>query len=686
MSTNRRKFLQLLSSGAVSAAFSGSIARALEIPAHNKSRSIEDVGHIVIFTQENRSFDQYFGSLRGVRGFGDPRAVVLPSGQSVWNQPNGSGTLAPFRPDVANWGMQFLQDVDHGWTSGHEAWNGGKYDNWIAAKNSPATMVYYTRQDIPFHYALADAFTICDAYYCSVLGPTDPNRYHIFTGWLGNNGLGGGPVIDNAELGYDWSGYPEVLQAAGISWKVYQDIGEGLDAANSWGWTGDNPHIGNFGDNSLLYLHQYQKAAPGTPLYEGAKTGTNVLKSGTLFDELRADVLANKLPQVSWIAAPEAYTEHPNWPPNYGAWYISQILDALTANPDVWSKTVLFLNYDENGGFFDHMVPPTPPASRVEGLSSVDTTDEIFAGNSSNQSGPYGLGVRVPMLVISPWSKGGWVNSEVFDHTSPIQFVEARFDAKSPNITPWRRAVAGNLTSAFDFRRPNSHAVTLPSTDSYKPADQNRHPNFNLVAPTNNSVPAQENGTRPARGVPYELHVDGSLDQGAGTLSIGFRNTGKAAAVYQVRSGNSSAGPWTYTVGPDAKLSDTWPFRGFGQGNYDLSVYGPNGFLRTFKGDVGGQDVEVFTHYVVDDDAGIELVLRNRGTNSVDVQLKDVYSGNVLGRSLPQGGATAAFFRLDKTFGWYDVIVSVQGEAGFERRVAGHVETGEDSMSDPALG
>lgn len=683
MSTNRRKFLQLLSSGAVSAAVSGSIARALEIPAHSKSGSIEDVSHIVILTQENRSFDQYFGSLRGVRGFGDPRAVVLPDGQPVWNQPNGSGTLGPFRPDVPNWGMQFLQDVDHGWTSGHQAWNGGKYDNWIAAKGS-AAMAYYTRQDIPFHYALADAFTICDAYYCSVLGPTDPNRYHIFTGWLGNNGQGGGPVVDNAELGYDWSGYPEVLQAAGVSWKIYQDMGDGLDAADSWGWT-SNPFIGNFGDNSLLYLHQYQNAAPGTPLYEGAKTGTDVLKSGTLFDELRADVLADKLPQVSWIAAPEAYTEHPNWPPNYGAWYISQILDALTSNPDVWSKTVLFLNYDENGGFFDHIVPPTPPASRTDGISNVDTTNELFPGSSTYQPGPYGLGVRVPLLVISPWSKGGWVNSEVFDHTSLIQFVEARFGAISPNITPWRRAVTGNLISAFDFRRPNSQPVTLPSTDSYKPADQNRHPSLSLTVPANNSVPAQEKGIRPARAVPYELHVDTFIDQSSGTLTIRFGNRGKSAAVYQVRSGTSGAGPWTYTVGPETKVSDVWSFRGFGQTDYDLSVYGPNGFFRTFKGNIGGQNLEVLTHYVVDDAPGIELVLRNRGTESVDVQLKDVYSGNVLMRSLQQGGATAAFFRLAETFGWYDIIVSVQGEAGFERRVAGHVETGQDSVSDPAL-
>jgi len=244
---------------------------------------------------------------------------------------------------------------------------------------------------------------------------TDPNRYYMWTGWVGNDGSGGGPVIDNAEAGYGWSTYPELLQAAGITWKIYQDIGIGLDAAGSWGWT-SNPYIGNYGDNSLLYFHQYQNAQPGSPLYLGAKTGTDISVGGTLFDILRRDVLTNHLPQVSWIVAPEAYCEHPNWPANYGAWYVSNALAALTANAEVWSRTAIFVMYDENDGFFDHMVPPYPPQSRQQGLSTADTTLEIFPGNSTYASGPYGLGPRVPLIVVSPWSKGGWVCSQTFDH------------------------------------------------------------------------------------------------------------------------------------------------------------------------------------------------------------------------------------------------------------------------------
>src|SRR5262245_61858459 len=213
--------------------------------------------------QENRAFDHYFGTLRGVRGFGDPRPMTLPSGQPVWFQPNGAGFLLPFHPSVPNFGLAFLEDTPHGWSDTHAAWNNGKYDQWIATKGR-STMAFYTRDDIPFFYSLADAFTICDAYHCSFLGATDPNRYHMWTGWVGNDGKGGGPVINNAEAGYDWSTYPERLERNGVSWKIYQDIGVGLDEAGVWGFT-DDAYIGNFGDSSLLYFHQYQNAKPGKP-------------------------------------------------------------------------------------------------------------------------------------------------------------------------------------------------------------------------------------------------------------------------------------------------------------------------------------------------------------------------------------------------------------------------------------
>ena len=226
MTTDRRTFLQLLASGAVTAAFPPSIARALSIPAHCRTGTINDVEHIVIMMQENRSFDHYYGTLRGVRGFGDNRAIDLPNGNPVWYQPNNNGYLLPFHPGAPNLGLQFIEDLAHDWTTTHAAWNQGKYDQWVPNKGT-TTMAHLVRSDIPFHYALADAFTICDAYHCSLFGPTDPNRYYMWTGWVGNDGSGGGPVVDNAEAGYGWSTYPELLQKADISWKIYQDVGDG---------------------------------------------------------------------------------------------------------------------------------------------------------------------------------------------------------------------------------------------------------------------------------------------------------------------------------------------------------------------------------------------------------------------------------------------------------------------------
>jgi phospholipase C len=691
MSTDRRTFLKLLTSSAASGAFPASISRALAIPANNHTASINDVEHIVFMMQENRSFDHYFGTLRGVRGYGDPRAVKLPTGKSVWHQPdptNPDGYVLPFHPGAPNLGLQFLEDLAHDWTTTHTAWNDGKYDQWVPQKGT-TTMAHLTRSDIPFHYALADAFTVCDAYHCSLLGPTDPNRYHMWTGWVGNDGSGGGPVIDNAEAGYGWSTYPELLQNAGISWKVYQDIGDGLDAADYWGWTGEAPYIGNYGDNSLLYFFQCQNAPDNSPLAQKARTGTNIKKSGGLFDIFRQDVLANRLPQVSWIVAPEAYTEHPNWPANYGAWYVSQVLDALTANPEVWSKTAFFLMYDENDGFFDHMVPATPPQSRAEGISTVGTTNELFAGDSNYPPGPYGLGVRVPMIVISPWSKGGWVNSEVFDHTSLIQFIERRFGSHphitESNITKWRRAVTGDLTSAFNFASPNDAKVHLPSTVAYLPPDNDRHPDYTPAPPSVQALPVQEPGTRPARALPYMLYVDGEANASHGTIQLNFSNPGKAAAVFHVRSGDGLTGPWTYTVGAGDQTSDTFGARG--NPSYDLSVFGPNGFLRTFAGGLanGSANLTVKTFYATNSES-IILVIHNQSANAQNVSIADAYSGKTTKHQLHPQDAFTYSSQLQKSYGWYDFTVQVDSDASLHRQLAGHLETGKDSMTDPAIG
>lgn len=685
---NRRRLLQLSGFGVLAAAFPSIVNRALALPANNATRSIRDVEHIVFLMQENRSFDHYFGSLRGVRGFADPRAAKLSTGRSVFHQPHETGEVLPFHPEAPELGLQFLEDLAHDWTSTHRAWNGGAYDQWVAEKG-PVTMAHLTRDDIPYHYALADAFTVCDAYHCSLLGPTDPNRYHMFSGWVGNDGLGGGPIVDNAEAGYTWTTFPERLEKAGISWNVYQDIGAGLTAANSWG-DGKDPYIGNYGDNSLLFFKQYREAGLKHPLHEKAKTGTNIAQGGTLFDHFHSDVAAGKLPQVSWVCAPEAYCEHPNWPANYGAWFVSQILDTLTSNPDVWSKTAFFLMFDENDGFFDHIIPPTPPTSRAEGLSTVETTNEFFPGKEKLIAGPYGLGARVPMIVISPWSKGGWVNSQVFDHTSLIRFVEARFadeypEVREPNITPWRRSVAGDLTSAFNFLSPNDARVSLPQTAHYAPPDRKRHDDYSPKPPAVQRMPVQEPGTRPARAIPYHLEASGLLDVQKNNFEILFQNMGDAAAVFHVRSAQHI--PRTYTVAPGAQLSDVWSIDAGDAGSYEISVHGPNGFFRSYGGAINDAtpNMRVKATYDVHR-LHIMLQITNSGEFPRSFSIHDAYSKTTQQLSSKPGAISDHSYDLTNSHGWYDLTLTSEANASFRQQFAGHLENGQPSMSDPAMG
>ena len=377
---------------------------------------LTDIKHIVILMQENRSFDHYFGAMPGVRGFGDPAAMRLADGKPVFYQPDPAhpqGYLLPFRLDTARTSAQAIPSTDHFWPSQHQAWANGKMDAWIPAKG-PLTMGYFTRDDIPFHWALADAFTICDRYHCSVFGPTNPNRLYMWTGMIDPAGGSGGPVIDDSpgadNVILSWTTYPERLERAGISWQVYQEED-------------------NFDDNALAWFTQYAKLRPSSPLYQ---RGMARQPAGTFEDDARGD----RLPQVSWLVAPAAQSEHPDYYPAAGAEYIAQKLDAIASNPAVWAKTVFILCYDENDGLFDHVPPPTPPAG---------TRGEFVQGL------PIGLGFRVPAIVVSPWTAGGYVNSGLFDHTSLIRLIEARFGVREPNISAWRRQTCGDLTSVFRF-------------------------------------------------------------------------------------------------------------------------------------------------------------------------------------------------------------------------------------------
>lgn len=669
---DRRRFLQIAGGATALTMLDQSIARAASIPANRTHGSLKDVEHIVVLMQENRSFEHYLGTLRGVRGFGDPHPAILPSGKNVWHQSDGERDILPFHPDVDNLGAAFLEGLPHSWTDGQQAVNKGHYNQWVPAKGT-TTMAYLERQDAAFHFALADAFTVCDAYHCSFVGNTDPNRYYLWSGWTGNDGKGGGPVLYNDELGYDWKTYPERLEEAGVSWKVYQDEGNGLNAAGSWGWTSD-PYIGNYGDNSLLYFNSYRASAVGDALFDKARRGTKARNGEGYFTQLQADVTADTLPSVSWIAAPEAFSEHSNWPTNYGAWYISRVLDTLTSNPDVWSKTALIITYDENDGFFDHVVPPHANNPQIPGASTVPTDHEYYEGEHGD--GAYGLAPRVPTFVVSPWSTGGWVCSEVFDHTSVIRLMEARFGVEEPNITPWRRAVCGDLTSAFDFARTAVEVPELPSTSAWAPKDRLRHPDYQPVPPAQGELPSQEPGTRPSRAIDYRLDIVETTV--AGRVSIDIANRGTLGAHLQARLIAPAGAPHSYTIGSGDRLSAQWPVTGA----YDVQIHGPHGFFRRYAGQADRADVTArFTPQGASGKVRVDI----DAPRGVELVVTDAYAGGVPVKGGRGKGKGHVSIDTADTGGWYDLTVSAVGTT-WSRTFAGHVTDGKHSVSDPALG
>jgi phospholipase C len=426
-------------------------------PAGSDLGAIE---HVVFFMQENRSFDHYFGTYRGVRGFDDHPPGQLGVFAQAW--PGGRDrTLLPFHLDSASSIGECTDDLDHSW-GGEHASHGRKGDNsaFVATHVRPEyqgpehgvlTMGYYERSDLPFYYALADAFTICDNYHCSVLGPTHPNRLMSLSGTLDPTGHAGGPVLitdssPDAIYSVHWDTMPEVLEDAGVSWKVYTPSGD-LYTPSFF-----EQHGLLATDAILPFFAQYKN--PQSALYQKAFLPLYP-------DDFVSDVQSGQLPAVSWILPPAGYDEHPSSPPALGEWFSSQLVATLVSNPAVWSKTVLFIMYDENDGFFDHVPPPVPP----KGTAGEYLTQSPLPADAEGIQGPVGMGFRVPMLVVSPFSRGGHVASEVADHTSQLRFLEERFGVRAPNISAWRRRVSGNLTSALHMgRAPDTSVPTLPST------------------------------------------------------------------------------------------------------------------------------------------------------------------------------------------------------------------------------
>ncbi len=354
------------------AALPASIQRALAIPASSPTGTIRDVEHIVIFMQENRSFDHYYGTMRGVRGFGDRITAPLGGGRSIWQQRSSKtgAEVLPFHLDTSKTRAQCVASLDHGWPSGHQAWNEGKYDDWIDAKTA-LTMGYYKESDIPFQFALANAFTLCDAYFCS-------------GEWAHKSPTGSiiGPVQ---------STHPAMRQALS-STTIFPNEGSlpGLLA----------PSVSKKRASPGACIKRALRTTVSAPLMATTATIRCSISFNTFTPPPTLGCGAKRCPLIRWMTwlamSPAARCRR-----SAGSLPLRHIRNIRLGRPPmaqnippkcsmhspatrtIWSRTVLFINYDENDGYFDHIVPPTPPPSPARGKSTVDASDEFITTRSS---------------------------------------------------------------------------------------------------------------------------------------------------------------------------------------------------------------------------------------------------------------------------------------------------------------
>ncbi|MCC6288965.1 MAG: phospholipase C, phosphocholine-specific [Chitinophagaceae bacterium] len=792
-----------------------------------------DAEHIVFLMQENRSFDHCYGTLQGVRGYNDPRAISLPNKNKVWAQTNAKGeTYAPFRLNIRDSKSTWLGSLPHSWDNMVDARNKGWHDKWLDAKRSgrkeckdmPLTMGFYNREDIPFYYALADAFTVCDQHFCSSLTGTTPNRLYFWTGTIrekhDENVIAN---VYNSDVSYDkeatWKTFPEYLEENNISWKIYQN-----EVSIETGFEGEEEDwLANFTDNPIEWFTQFnirfshghmkfltkaQKILPGmiaaleekikalpegsnklpglqrdlkqrkeqleyvemalqkytpenfeklsslqkdlhnkafsdnrndpdyrsltTIAYDdnGTERKMQIPKSDVLF-QFREDVKSGKLPTVSWVVAPSNFSDHPG-SPWYGAWYLSEVIDILTQNPEVWKKTIFILNYDENDGYFDHVPPFVPPnpykensgkvsagiATKTDYVSKEQTWMKTKPADEDDRDSPIGLGFRVPLVIASPWTRGGWVCSEVFDLTSPIQFMEHFLSHKtgkkieSAEVTSWRRAVSGNLTSAF--RPYNGEKIPAPTPVERIPFLESIHKAQFKAMPsgykllTNEEVrqintgrfaspvmPQQEKGTRSSCALPYQLYAEGKLsdDKKSFKIKLDAKNEvfGKNAigSPFNIYMPGTDVLPRNYAVLAGDSLTDEWAI----DKDYHLQVYGPNGFFREFKGTVNDPLLDILCEYESAPankknlTGKIALRLKNNSKQSLNIEVPDnAYKGKAQTKIVSAGSQATISIDTSKHKGWYDFSVKVKGNNDFEKRYAGRVETGKASISDPVMG
>ncbi|MBC7416572.1 MAG: phospholipase C, phosphocholine-specific [Pedobacter sp.] len=784
---NRRDFLKktalLAGTIGLSNVLPDAIAKAASISAA-PGTTFMDAEHIVFLMQENRSFDHMFGKLKGVRGFNDPHPHIQPDGNKVWLQKDGEGfTYIPFHVDINKTKITWQGGLPHSWNDQVAARNDGKYDKWVPIKSTMA-LAHFDRADIPFYYDLADAFTICDQHFCSSLAGTTPNRLFFFTGTIrGENSANKVAAVSNSQaesrdnVFVDWPTFQETLEDNGVDWRVYQNEVWSAkykdDETDDW--------CGNYGDNPLEYVSRhnvklssffrangdhlsnptlsaaevtakynklsqkeknlidkafttnkeeeyYLKLEPFTYKNEEGETETVNLPKGDIFHEFRKDVDNGKLPTVSWLVAPQRFSDHTS-SPLYGTWYVSEALNILTKNPEVWKKTIFVHTYDENDGYFDHQPPFVVPNPKDTETGKVSAGINYATDFEDEKGSPIGLGYRVPMIIASPWSKGGFVNSQVFDHTSSLMFVEKWLknktgkSIKSQNISDWRREMCGDLTSTFRTSEENN--VSLPeflqrdkvvkNINDAKGKPEQMAPSalsekaiekvnvFESFSANNaEQMPKQEQGTKPACALPYQLAADAKVVDGKLELSFAAEKTAFGAAVeskgapfnlvfldkFKGINGKVNA----YGVKAGDILKDNLLLSDFENGQYDLAVHGPNGFYRHFKGDHKTSKLSIKVNsemggLVAKKTSGkLAIVLVNSTAEPIKIKLIDnKYNQPEKLITINAMEQLKQAINFSSSANWYDISV-VNEALDFEHRYAGKIETEKGTTTDPFMG
>jgi phospholipase C len=501
---SRRSVIMGAAAVAGMAGMSGLLPKSLMAAAsaaEPASFDLSKIKHVVYVMQENRSFDHYFGTFPGVRGFDDPTAMTLANGNSVFQQPDPSnplGYLEPFHMDTSNTAAAAVPSLSHDWRDQHASWNKGAMDGWLhthiaadGALKGSYTMGYMKQQDIPFHWALAEKFTLLDNYHCSVMGPTYPNRAVWMSGTNDPQGTKGGPILETVKPNaLQWKSAAEVLYDAGYTVKTYTSSG----SYNYFTWWA-NLAVKGLVDDELYNRLTTNGSLFGNGTPGGVGDPLHPTAAHTPYLAFEEDCANGTLADVTWLFpdGPYASDEHPPNTPAAGAYFLASKLEALAANEELWSSTVFIINYDENDGFFDHVPPPIPdPDLHPEEYVGVPSPRGTPGGGL-----PAGAGFRVPCLIISPWTVGGHVYSQVADHTSPLQLIEAitaaggldlgtptrSLAAKKPavfdDITSWRRDTFDDLAGAF-----RNEALAAPSDEEFLAARREANYEAQLAAST----------------------------------------------------------------------------------------------------------------------------------------------------------------------------------------------------------